>query len=73
MGTRQGKRVIALSRVDREKLERGEFTSPEQAVHQWDHTAGGERARRQPARDEARFTPHEKDLLREVPPHFGKI
>ncbi|MGV9196640.1 hypothetical protein ACTOVL_05490 [Arcanobacterium canis] len=68
-----GKRVISLSRVDREKLERGEFLTPEQAVHQWDHTVGSERARRQPAQDTQRFTPHEQDLLREIPPHFGKI
>ena len=65
--------VVRLSRVDRERIERGEIDSDAQAVLQalTEETGvagGGEPQRKPRARDA-----NEQRLLDELPPHFGKL
>ena len=84
---RESRRVVRLSRVDQERLDRGGIASPEEAVHINDAPpiepvfpvpaepgesvdGEGEASDPKPRRS---FSPHERDILAEVPPHFGKI
>ncbi|WP_353065277.1 hypothetical protein [Arcanobacterium hippocoleae] len=78
---RSGRRIVRLSRVDQERLARGEITQPEEAVHLLDARgvypkkyAQAELAQR--ALDAAKkpaLTAREKEILAQVPPHFGKL
>ncbi len=71
------RRVTALSRLDRERLERGEIACPEEALHIHDAKSAPapERAtwRQKKVVDEAKLSPREKEILAELPPHFGKL
>lgn len=64
------RRVVRLSRVDRERLEAGDISCPEEAVHKDDppakKTLGADRK-------SSTMSSHDKELLRELPPHFGKL
>ena len=78
-----GKRVTALSRIDQERLAVGEISYPEEALKQYedpplpaplpqvpkDHggegSNGGVRRRH--------ISPREREILENLPPHFGKI
>lgn len=65
------RRAVRLSRVDRERLERGEIDTPEEALHLNDartvssapHEVKGVEAR----------DAQERRLLGDLPPHFGKF
>ncbi len=77
----RSRRVVALSRIDRERLARGEISAPEEAVHNTDAPAVYPEKGSAPLRAVRKkkktvspgFTPHEMDILSEVPPHFGKL
>lgn len=72
---RKPRRVVRLSRVDQERLERGEFASPEDAVHQWDLSGTTKPAGRQRAKanEEKALSPRDREILGDRPPHFGKL
>ena len=63
----KSRRAVRLSRVDAERLARGEFTEPEEAVHNTDppatKTVGADRT----------DTGRDAEILRELPPHFGRF
>ncbi|MCI7550846.1 MAG: hypothetical protein PUK40_02810 [Actinomycetaceae bacterium] len=83
------KRVVRLSRVDQERLERGEITYPEEAVHISDAksvhpkkpeeratSAHSKLSRNRPRgsnSDTDALTPFERDIIANVPPHFGAL
>lgn len=102
--TQPGKRVTRLSRVDRERLAKGEFSYPEEVFRQYDPAPftpqrSGERSKtplgepdnapvrelpdkeqlgkarrgKRGHRDEPPLTAWEREILANVPPHFGKI
>lgn len=74
MTKKPGRRVISLSRVDRERLERGEISSPEEAFRQYDAPAVVPQGHTLNAEPEPEhLSPFEKDILANVPPHFGKL
>ncbi|MGO1471717.1 hypothetical protein [Flaviflexus sp.] len=64
------KRAVYLSRVDRERLERGEIKTPEEALHKDDPTV-----RRTPERAETNkksgLSQRDREILAERPPHWG--
>lgn len=73
---KKSRRVVRLSRVDAERLARGEISTPEEALRIYDappvkvtpipeNTDGKSRKHE--------LTPHEREILANVPPHFGKI
>ena len=94
-----GKRVIALSRVDRERLERAEIHTPEEAFEQYAYRPPKRLARASQSSDDepaqhsgchkahARYvrtpkayahpdeglTALDREILENVPPHFGKL
>lgn len=76
-----GKRVVLLSRVDQERLDRGEISAPEEAVHISDarvvnpkfFTAQELALRAVEKAKTPALSLHEKEILAEVPPHFGKL
>ncbi|MDD7465080.1 MAG: hypothetical protein PUK59_02435 [Actinomycetaceae bacterium] len=85
---RSGKRAVALSRIDRERLQRGELLYPEQALTHQESSASQTRANHStragrntyrqtypPASGLNRedLTPREREILENLPPHFGKI
>ncbi|MBM7824657.1 hypothetical protein JOD55_000484 [Arcanobacterium pluranimalium] len=79
------KRVVRLSRVDQERLLRGEISTPEEAVHIHDAPPVRPAMSTQQNGNQNRGThggagqantslsPHERELLENLPPHFGKI
>ncbi|MCF2706961.1 hypothetical protein I6E29_06730 [Arcanobacterium haemolyticum] len=67
-GRRHHRAAIRLSRVDRERLERGEISQASEALHLND--AAGTRAARRAV--EARDA-NERRLLEDRPPHFGAL
>ncbi|WP_147599181.1 hypothetical protein [Flaviflexus massiliensis] len=64
------KRAVYLSRVDRERLERGEITSAEEALHKDDPPA-----RRKPGQAESKkktaLSQRDREILEDRPPHWG--
>lgn len=61
--------VVRLSRVDRQRLERGELATAGQALtERIVDVAPSPYAKKVEAR-----SPHEKELLEAAPPHFGKL
>jgi hypothetical protein len=65
------RRAVRLSRVDRERLERGEIATPEEALHVNDARESVSAPHEVP-----HIEPHdaeERRILNEVPPHFGKL
>lgn len=72
MTKKPGRRVISLSRVDRERLERGEISSPEEAFRQYDAPTVVPQGHSF-STDEEPLSPFEKDILENIPPHFGKL
>lgn len=62
--------VVRLSRVDAERLQRGEIKRPEDALHLNDlrETVSEQHAARVVARDA-----NERRLLGDRPPHFGTL
>lgn len=63
------KRSVYLSRVDRERLERGEIACPEEALHKDDPPA-----RRKPGQAESKKTElsqRDREILEDRPPHWG--
>ena len=61
------RRVVALSEVDRRRLEAGEIADPVDALHVTDAgpvEVSGERGRGE--------GPNDARLLRDVPPHWGR-
>ncbi|MBE6484731.1 MAG: hypothetical protein E7Z96_08215 [Actinomycetaceae bacterium] len=82
---RQHRAAMRLSRVDRERLESGEFAHPEDALRAAAEESVADNARGAAAAEHAGAASaqrrdgikardaHEQDLLAEVPPHFGKL
>ena len=78
---RKSRRVVLLSRVDQERLARGEISAPEEAVHISDargvhpkfYSPQELAARAAKAAQQQSLSAHEREILAEVPPHFGKI
>lgn len=69
MNKRSHAPVVRLSRVDRERLERGELATPGQALTERIVSAPSSPYLK---KVEAR-SPHERELLEAAPPHFGKL
>lgn len=79
--------MIMLSRVDRERLERGEISFPEEALAQYDYrpptgqelaaqgnrAAGREKRGLRSCASQPTLSPLDKDIIANIPPHFGKI
>ncbi len=69
---RKHKAVVKLSRVDQERLERGEISNPTEALHLNDRRV----TESEPAAVEPSVRPrdaNEQRLLADRPPHFGKL
>jgi hypothetical protein len=64
---RRHRRVVALSDVDRRRLEAGEIADPVDALHTGD--AGAVEVSKTPESGEG---PNDARLLRDVPPHWGR-
>ncbi len=88
MKERKSRRVVHLSRVDQERLAQGEFAFPEAALHQDDapdlaYKLALVQARRTSVAKSVsknhgdsttvELSPRDKEILRELPPHFGKL
>ena len=71
-GRRHGRAAVRLSRVDRERLERGEISTPEEALHLNDAGQATSAAHEVKPAVEAKDA-NERRLLGERPPHFGKL
>lgn len=75
------RRVVRLSRLDQERLDKGEISAPEEALHNDDPKDGPRRPSgatagadtKNPPRRADSFSAHDRDLLAELPPHFGKF
>ncbi|WP_124054323.1 hypothetical protein [Arcanobacterium ihumii] len=80
------KRVVRLSRIDQKRLDRGEIQTPEEALHIYDAppvrpeipNRDGQRGSGKGSHSSAgqainSLSPHERELLENLPPHFGKI
>ncbi len=67
-GARRHSLAIRLSRVDRERLERGDISEPTQALHLNDTARTREKRPSIQARDA-----NERRLLEDRPPHFGAL
>ncbi|UNX55448.1 hypothetical protein MF406_04055 [Georgenia sp. TF02-10] len=63
---RRHRRVVALSEVDRRRLDSGEIASAEEALH------GGDAAPDERDAPAAARGPNDDRLLRDVPPHWGR-
>lgn len=75
---RKSRRVVRLSRVDSERLAKGDFRSPEDALHQYDAPSVLPQKKvlqqkKSVGQELKALTPREKEILAEVPPHFGKL
>ena len=68
---RTARRAVRLSRVDRERLERGEIDTPEQALHLND--AGQPVSTQHEVKGLEARNADERRLLGDLPPHFGKL
>ncbi|QRV02000.1 hypothetical protein JTE88_07950 [Arcanobacterium phocisimile] len=68
--------MVRLSRVDAQRLARGEFSAPEEALHVTDAGPVMQRSKtgvvQRSAQPQA-LSPHERELIENLPPHFGKI
>ncbi len=69
---RKHKAVVRLSRVDQERLERGEIDNPTQALHLNDRKVT-ESAPREVAPRVQAHDANEQRLLSDRPPHFGNL
>ncbi len=65
------RRAVRLSRVDRERLERGEISTPEEALHLND--AGAPQSAQHEVKKLEPQDANERRLLGDLPPHFGKL
>lgn len=72
MGERKHRAVVRLSRVDAERLERGEIAIPEDALHMNDRRVTTSLELGAVSGVEARDA-NERRLLEERPPHFGNF
>jgi hypothetical protein len=64
---RRHRRVVALSEVDRRRLEAGEISDPVDALHAGD--SGPVEVSDEPGRGAG---PNDARLLHDVPPHWGR-
>ncbi len=74
------RRAVYLSRVDKERMARGEISSAEEALHIYDaHSVlCGQKNTVQKKLDTTKkksveLSAREREILAEVPPHFGKL
>lgn len=65
--------AVRLSRIDRERIERGELDGDAQAVRQALTEGIGVAGGGEPQRDIRARDANEQRLLDELPPHFGKL
>ena len=65
--------VVRLSRVDRERIERGELDGDAQALREALTEGTGVASGGEPQRDIHARDANEQRLLDELPPHFGKL
>lgn len=67
-------RAVRLSRVDAERLARGEISTPEEALHIYDAPPlKVTRSTADKKKQSRTLSAHEREILDNVPPHFGKI
>ncbi|MBM9432479.1 hypothetical protein [Flaviflexus equikiangi] len=66
----KSRRVVHLSRVDRERLERGEITAPEEALHKDDPPARVKPVRAESQRREG-LSARDREIAENRPPHWG--
>ncbi|WP_182354294.1 hypothetical protein [Flaviflexus huanghaiensis] len=70
---RKRRRAVYLSRVDRERLERGEISAPEEALHRDDPAPGRPAADRPDEKKkvtEKGLSARDREILSERPPHW---
>lgn len=65
--------VVRLSRVDQERIERGEIDDDSQALREALTEGTGVAGGGEPQRDLRARNANEQRLLDELPPHFGKL
>lgn len=65
--------VVRLSRVDRERIERGEIDGDAQALREALTEGNGVAGGGEPQRDLRARDTNEQRLLDELPPHFGRL
>ncbi len=70
--SRRHKAVVRLSRIDQERLERGEISNPTEALHLNDRRVTESEPIAVEPRVRARDA-NEQRLLTDRPPHFGKL
>ncbi|USR79241.1 hypothetical protein [Arcanobacterium pinnipediorum] len=72
-GNKKSRRVVRLSRVDAQRLANGEITTPEEAVHISDARTILPKVEPIQVRTGQALDAHERQLLENIPPHFGKL
>ncbi|MGO1944391.1 MAG: hypothetical protein ACTH1Z_08310 [Ancrocorticia sp.] len=73
-GKRQHRAAVRLSRVDSDRISRGELASESEALHQaLTEETGDAATRNQDGQGVAPRDARERQILDEVPPHFGKL
>lgn len=64
------RRAVYLSRVDRERLERGEISTPEEALHKDDPPARRTVGQADRKKREG-LSSRDREILEDRPPHWG--
>lgn len=71
---RRRRRAVYLSRVDRQRLERGEISAPEEALHKDDPVpsppVGSEGTAGAPKKKVTGLSARDREILAERPPHW---
>lgn len=67
------RRVVMLSEVDAKRIESGEFGSAEEVLHASGRKLVPARARVEPNSQKQAMSARDREILNEVPPHFGNL
>lgn len=68
------RRVVMLSEVDAERIKTGEFGSAEEVLHAADRQPGDHKGSgAEPSKRTDRMSPRDREILNDVPPHFGNL
>ncbi|QOQ38100.1 hypothetical protein [Trueperella pecoris] len=70
---RGSRRVVMLSEVDAKRIASGEYGSAEEVLHATDQGSPSAKPSGYNKPGASQLSPHDRAILNEVPPHFGKI